>query len=118
MTQEEISKDWKRFNFFFWTGFWLNVMALLPFLLGSFYLFLIGIIISMFLLCGSLGYFAYKFSGKKRNFIMGVLGIPIFMGPITPFVGYFVVLGFKRKSAKAVLPRNSDTISPSSRLVA
>ena len=95
MNEEEISKSWKRFNILFWTGILLNVIATASlYLSGSFNFFITGIVISLFILCGSLGYYAYKFSGKRRNLIVGVLGFPV-MGPIIVLVGYFFVRGFE-----------------------
>ncbi|MDP2837856.1 MAG: hypothetical protein Q8O53_01080 [Candidatus Moranbacteria bacterium] len=111
MNEEQINKSWKKFNIIFWTGLLINVLASVSLLLflspESFNLIFTGLIISLFLLCGSLGYYAYIFSGKKRNLIVGVFGVPI-MGPIIVLVGYFFVRGFKKKLEGASASENNS----------
>ncbi len=110
MEKEEINKGWKKFNIIFWTGLLINALASVSLLLflspESFNFIFAGLIISLFLLCGSLGYYAYKFSGKRRNLIVGVLGFPV-MGPIIVLAGYFFVRGFKIKAEKTSTSENN-----------
>lgn len=95
----EVKESWNRFNDMFW-GIFIGHIIIKAFMMDSsslttFYLQLLPIIAMVILM----GYFAYKFSGKRTFGLYGLLGL-IWVALIGIFIGYFAVRRLRNKAAK------------------
>lgn len=107
-TTESIKESWGTFNLFFWVLFIAKVLIAYVLLQNEqivasqlFPILLVAQILVILLMVANMGYFAYRFSGKKLYALHGLWGF-LWVGVVTIFIGYLVVKHFRDKRIKAI----------------
>lgn len=99
-----IKKSWNNFVNIFWIIFLVKLLSKASASVESMDLAIILFalqILAIIMMVILMGYYSYKFSGKKSYFLFGFLGFFWFL-VIGIFLGFYQVMGLKNKKLKEI----------------